>query len=129
MDWSLKRGGLRLLVAMIIIHWLQLHQGSVKVRSVIVSYVDNILNVTATKEKKGKGRRIRKSKDSDAGGSIVSLTATQLICRPVVKGESVVVTVDGVEREEVNLVRLQASWDLTPNGSFSMAVTSGVGDR
>ena len=95
-----------------------------KVRSVMVSYVDNILNVTATKEKKGKGIRIRKSKDSDAGGSIVSLTTTQLICRPAGKAESVMVVVDGVEREGVSLVRLQASWDLTPNRTFSLAVSS-----
>lgn len=106
----------------------QLQQGSVKVRSAIVSYIDNVLNVTASKEKKGRGRRIRKSKEGDAGGSIVSLTTTQLICRPVVKTESVVVVVDGVEREAVSVLRMQAKWDLTPNRTFSMAVSSGVGE-
>lgn len=106
---------------------LQLHPGSVKVRSVIVSYVDNVLNVTATKDKKSKGIRIRKSKESDVGGSIVSLTTTQLVCRPAGKAESVSVMVDGVEREEVSLVKLQANWDLTPNRTFSMAVSSDVG--
>lgn len=99
---------------------------SVKVRSVLVSYVDNILNVTAAKEKKTKGIRIRKSKDSDAGGSIVSLTTTQLVCRPVAKGESMAVMVDGVEREGVSVLRIQASWDLTPNKTFSIAVTADV---
>lgn len=97
-----------------------------KVRSILVSYVDNILNVTATKEKKNKGIRIRKPKESDTGGSIVSLTTTQLLCRPVSKGESVAVMVDGVEREGVSVVRLQANWDLTPNRTFSIAVTADV---
>ncbi len=97
-----------------------------KVRGVLVSYVDNILNVTATREKKGKGIRIRKSKEADSGGSIVSLTTTQLTCRPTGKADSMVVVVDGVERERVNVVKLQAGWDLTPNRTFSIAVTSGV---
>ena len=106
---------------------LQLHPGSVKVRSVIISYVDNVLNVTATKDKKSKGLRIRKPKESDTGGSIVSLTTSQLICRPAGKADSMPVMVDGVEREEVSLVKLKANWDLTPNRTFSIAVTSGVG--
>ena len=98
-----------------------------KVRSVLVSYVDNILNVTATKEKKNKCIRIRKPKESDtAWGSIVSLTTTQLLCRPVSKGESMAVMVDGVEREGLSVVRLQANWDLTPNTTFSIAVTANV---
>lgn len=105
---------------------VQLHPGSVKVRSLIVSYVDNVLNVTASKDKK-KGIRLRKSKENDGGGSIVSLTTSQLICRPVGKADqSVVVTVDGVEREGISLVRMQANWDLTPNRTFSIAVTSDV---
>ena len=105
-----------------------MHPGSVKVRSVIVSYVDSILNVTATKDKKTKGIRIRKSKDTEAG-SIVSLTTTQLTCRPAGKAESMAVMVDGVEREGVSVVRLQAHWDLTPNKTFSIAVTSEVGGQ
>ncbi len=104
----------------------QSHQGSVKVRSVMVSCADSVLNVTATKDKKTKGIRIRKPKEPEAGGSIVSLTATQLICRPVtkVKAGGVSVVVDGVEREGVSLVRLSANWEHTLNRTFSLAVTS-----
>ncbi len=108
---------------LIVVDPLPLQPISVKVRSVLVSYVNNILNVTATKEKKTKGIRIRKSKESDAG-SIVSLTTTQLVCRPVGKGEIMGVMVDGVEREGISMVRLQANWDLTPNTTFSIAVTA-----
>lgn len=93
----------------------------------MVSCADSVLNVTATKDKKTKGIRIRKSKETETGGSIVSLTATQLICRPVtkVKGEGGVnVVVDGVEREGVSLVRLSATWEHTQNRTFSLAVTS-----
>lgn len=99
---------------------------SVKVRSVLISYVDNILHVTATKEKKTKGIRIRKPKETDTGGSIVSLTSPQIVCRPVGKAESIAVMVDGVEREGMNMVKLQADWDLTRNSTFCIAVTSDV---
>ncbi len=98
-----------------------------KVRSVIVSCADSVLNVTATKDKKTKGIRIRKPKEPEAGGSIVSLTATQLICRPVTKLKAeggVSVAVDGVEREGVSLVRLSANWEHTLNRTFSLAITS-----
>jgi hypothetical protein len=84
-----------------------------------------VLNVTATKEKKGKGIRIRKSKESEtAGGSIVSLTATQLVCRPTNKSESMTVVVDGVEREGVAVVKLLASWEHTQNKVFSFVLTT-----
>lgn len=92
----------------------------------MVSCAHSVLNVTAIKDKKVKGIRIRKSKDNDTGGSIVSLTATQLVCRPVTKSECVSVVVDGVEREGVSLVRLSATWEQTHNRTFSMAVTNAL---
>ena len=85
-----------------------------------------MLNVTATKEKKGKGIRIRKPKEPDAGGSIVSVTATQLVCRPSNKSESMTVVVDGVEREGVSMVKLLASWELTQNKTFSFMLASAL---
>ncbi len=103
-----------------------------KVRSVVVSYANSVLNVTATKDKKAKGIRIRKPKEAEVGaGSIVSLTATQLICRPItkVKGDcGVSVVVDGVEREGVTLVRLSAHWEHSLNRTFSLAVTTNLLD-
>ena len=64
-----------------------------KVRSVMVSCTGQVLNVTGiSRDKKGKGIRIRK-KEVDMGGSIVSLTATQLVCRPSTKQEAVTGTV------------------------------------
>lgn len=85
-----------------------------------------MLNVTATKEKKGKGIRKRKPKETDTGGSIVSLTATQLVCRPTNKSENMTVVVDGVEREGVSMVKLLASWEQTQNRTFSFALTSAL---
>ena len=88
-----------------------------------------MLNVTAIKDKKGKGIRIRKSKDSEGpGGSIVSLNTSQLVCRPAGKaeGSAMTVVVDGVEREGVGMVKMQANWELTQNRTFSIAVHSGV---
>ena len=90
----------------------------------IVSCAHQVLNVTATKEKKGKGIRIRKSKETDSGGSIVSLTATQLVCRPTNKTECMTVVVDGVEREGVAIVKLQARWEQTQNKTFSFVLAS-----
>lgn len=86
-----------------------------------MSYVDSMLNVTAIKDKKGKGILKRKT---DGGGSIISLNTSHMICRPTGKGEGLVmgVVVDGVQIEGVGLVRLQASWDLTRNRTFSIAV-------
>ena len=102
------------------------HQSSVKVRSIIISCAHQVLNVTATKEKKGKGIRIRKPKDADTGGSIVSVTATQLVCRPSNKSESMTVVVDGVEREGVNSVKLLATWEQTQNKTFSFVLMSAL---
>ena len=85
-----------------------------------------MLNVTATKDKKGKGIRIRKQKETDTGGSIVSVTATQLVCRPTNKSESMTVVVDGVEREGVSSVKLLAAWEQTQNKTFSFALTSAL---
>ena len=97
-----------------------------KVRSVMVSCLGQLLNVTAlSRDKKGK-IRIRK-KESDGGGSIVSLTALHLVCRPVNKQETVTVVVDGVEWESVSVVRLEASWD--PALTFPLATCSAVDDR
>ena len=87
-----------------------------------------MLNVTAIKDKKVKGIRIRKPKDPEGpGGSIVSLSTCQLVCRPV-KGEgtTMVVVVDGVEREGVGVVKLQAKCELRHNRIFSIAVCAGV---
>ena len=106
--------------------FLQPHQSSVKVRSIIVSCAHQVLNVTATKEKKGKGIRIRKPKETDTGGSIVSLTATQLVCRPTNKSESMTVMVDGVEREGVATLKLVAAWEQTQNKTFSFVLTSAL---
>ena len=101
-------------------------QASVKVRSVMVSCMGQLLNVTAlTRDKKGK-IRIRK-KESDGGGSIVSLTALHLVCRPLNKQETVTVVVDGVEWEGVSVVRLEASWD--PVLTFPLATCSSMDDR
>ena len=86
----------------------------------IVSYVDNMLNVTAIKDKKGKG--ILKRKSDGPGGSIVSLNTSQMVCRPAGKGEGMVMAVVGVQIEGVGLVKLQANWDLTKNRTFSIAV-------
>ena len=98
-----------------------------KVRSIIVSCAHQVLNVTAAKEKKGKGIRIRKSKETDtAGGSIVSLTATQLVCRPTNKSESMTVIMDGVEREGVAAVKLLATWEQTQNKIFSFVLTTAL---
>lgn len=96
----------------------------------MISCANSVLNVTATKDKKAKGLRIRKPKEGEAGaGSIVSLTATQLICRPLtkIKGDGGFnVVVDGVEREGVSLVRLSAHWEHTLNRTFALAVTSSL---
>ena len=88
----------------------------------MVSYVDNMLNVTAIKDKKGKG--ILKRKSDGPGGSIVSLNTSQMVCQPAGKGEGMVmaVVVDGVQIEGVGLVKLQANWDMTKNRTFSIAV-------
>ncbi len=91
-----------------------------KVRSVHVSYVDNILNVTALKDKKGKG--ILKRKTDGPGGSIISLNVSHMICRPKGEGLMMGVVVDGVQIEGVGLIKLQANWDQTGNKTFSMAV-------
>jgi len=100
-------------------------QASLKVRSVMVSCTGQLLNVTAlSRDKKGK-IRIRK-KDSDAGGSIVSLTVSQLVCRPVNKQETVTVVVDGVEWEGVSVVRVGSSWEHSL--TFPLAVCSAVDD-
>ena len=78
----------------------------------MVSYMDNMLNVTAIK-----GKGILKHKSDGPGGSIVSLNTSQMVCRPAGKGEGMVmaVVVDGVQIEGVGLVKLQANWDLTKN--------------
>ena len=99
-----------------------------KVRSVIISCAHQVLNVTATKDKKGKSIRKRKPKE-DAGGSIVSLTATQLVCRSVNKGECLTAVVDGVEREGVSLVKLSALWEKTQIRTFNIAITSALEER
>jgi len=96
------------------------------VRSVLVSYMENMLNVTAVKDKKGKG--ILKRKTEAPGGSIISLNTSHMICRPTGKGEGLVmgVVVDGVQIEGVGQVKLQANWNLTKNKTFSIAVHDSI---
>lgn len=100
-----------------------------KVRSAIISCAHQVLNVTATKDKKGKSIRKRRPKESDSGASIVSLTATQLVCRSVNKGECLTAVVDGVEREGVSLVKLSAMWEKTQIRTFNIAITSALEQR
>ena len=62
-------------------------QSSLKVRCVTATCGGQGLSVTTlSRDKRGKG--IRKEKEGEAGGSIVSLSTTQLLCRPSNKQET-----------------------------------------
>ena len=64
-------------------------QSSLKVRCVTATCGGQGLSVTTlSRDKRGKGLRIRKEKEGEAGGSIVSLSTTQLLCRPSNKQET-----------------------------------------
>lgn len=59
-------------------------QSTLKVRCVTATCEGQALSVTTlSRDKRGKGIRIRKKeKEGETGGSIVSLSTTQLLCRP-----------------------------------------------
>ena len=65
-------------------------QSSLKVRCVAAVCDGQGLSVTTlSRDKRGKGIRIRKKeKEGEAGGSIVSLSTAQLLCRPSNKQET-----------------------------------------
>jgi hypothetical protein len=86
-------------------------KSSLKVRCVTAVCDEQGLSVTTlSRDKRGKGIRIRKKeKEGEAGGSIVSLSASQLLCRPSNKQETLSVVVDGVEWREVSSVRIVAN--------------------
>ena len=64
-------------------------QLSLKVQYVTATCGGQGLSVTTlSRDKRGKGLRIRKEKEGEAGGSIVSLSTTQLLCRPSNKQET-----------------------------------------
>ena len=65
-------------------------QSSLKVRCVTAVCDEQGMSVTTlSRDKRGKGIRIRKKeKEGETGGSIVSLSASQLLCRPSNKQET-----------------------------------------
>jgi hypothetical protein len=84
---------------------------SLKVRCVVAACDGQGLNVTTiSRDKRGKGIRIRKKeKEGESGSSITSLSTSQLLCRPANKQDSLSVVVDGVEWPDVSSLKITAN--------------------
>lgn len=117
-------------------------QATVKgVRGVMVTVIAGpMLNVTATMRDKGKkGIRIRRAKETE--GTILSLTALQLVCRPCGKQELLTgetrcygdtiphpvlfllsAHIDGVEWSGLTSLRMSAQWEQSATTSVSLSV-------